>query len=162
MRKGKDPDPYLWLTNPDADLRGPKTYGSYGPGSGTLPESFFYLCCNIAKRIASSLRLDTVVPKNIYCKYFGGGAIRREGRGRVMVCVRCYSDVFYLRKIQFSEHILFEIVQWVHTTCFEKRWEIVGTYNSEYSTVQQPLYTSKHMHFPATDVIKGTVRSDWI
>jgi hypothetical protein len=28
MRKGKDPDPYLWLTDPDADSGGPKTYGS--------------------------------------------------------------------------------------------------------------------------------------
>ena len=28
-------DPYLWLTNPDADLGGPKTYGSYKSGSGT-------------------------------------------------------------------------------------------------------------------------------
>ncbi len=27
-------DPYLWLTNPDADLGGPKTYGSYGSGCG--------------------------------------------------------------------------------------------------------------------------------
>jgi hypothetical protein len=26
MRKGKDPDPYMWLTDPDADPGGPKTY----------------------------------------------------------------------------------------------------------------------------------------
>jgi hypothetical protein len=36
MRKGKDPFPYSWLTDPDADPGGPKTYGSYGFGSGTL------------------------------------------------------------------------------------------------------------------------------
>ncbi len=30
-------DPYLWLTDPDADPGGPKTYGSrWGSGSGTL------------------------------------------------------------------------------------------------------------------------------
>ncbi len=29
-------DPYLWLTNPDADPGGPKTYGSSGSGFGTL------------------------------------------------------------------------------------------------------------------------------
>jgi hypothetical protein len=29
-----DPDPYLWLMNPDQ--RSPKTYGSYGSGSATL------------------------------------------------------------------------------------------------------------------------------
>jgi hypothetical protein len=28
------PDPYLWLTDPDADPGGPKTYGSYDSGSG--------------------------------------------------------------------------------------------------------------------------------
>jgi hypothetical protein len=31
-------DPYL-LTDPDADPRCPKTYGSYGSGSGTLVKS---------------------------------------------------------------------------------------------------------------------------
>jgi hypothetical protein len=45
MRKGKDPDPdpSLWLTDPEADPGGPKSYGSYGPGSGTLeiiPDKF--------------------------------------------------------------------------------------------------------------------------
>jgi hypothetical protein len=74
MRKGKDPDPYLWLTNPDADLRGPKHTDPTDPDLEHCLK-VFYLCCNITKRIASSLRLDTVVTKNIYCKYFGGGAI---------------------------------------------------------------------------------------
>ncbi len=33
----KDPDPYLWLMDPDPDLGGPKTYGSgFGSGSATL------------------------------------------------------------------------------------------------------------------------------
>ncbi len=32
----KDPDPYLWLMDPDADPEGPKTYGSYGSASATL------------------------------------------------------------------------------------------------------------------------------
>jgi hypothetical protein len=31
----KDPDPYKYITDPDADLRGPKTYGSES-GTGTL------------------------------------------------------------------------------------------------------------------------------
>ncbi len=31
--KDPDPDPYLWLTDPDADPGGPKTYGSYKSGS---------------------------------------------------------------------------------------------------------------------------------
>ncbi len=35
MRKGKDLNPYLWLTDPDTNPGGPKTYGSYGPGSGS-------------------------------------------------------------------------------------------------------------------------------
>jgi hypothetical protein len=39
MRKGKDPDsepdPYLWLMDPDLDLGGPKTSGSYVSGSGS-------------------------------------------------------------------------------------------------------------------------------
>ncbi len=35
MRKGKDPDPYLSLTDPDADPGGPKTYAC-GSGSGTV------------------------------------------------------------------------------------------------------------------------------
>ncbi len=30
----EDPDLYLWLTDPDADPGGPKTYGSYGSGFG--------------------------------------------------------------------------------------------------------------------------------
>jgi hypothetical protein len=30
----RDPDPYKIITDPDP--RGPKTYGSYGSGSGTL------------------------------------------------------------------------------------------------------------------------------
>ncbi len=38
--KWKDPDPhpdlYLWLTDPDADPGSPKTYGSYGSGSGCV------------------------------------------------------------------------------------------------------------------------------
>ncbi len=40
-------DPYLWLTNPDADPGGPKTYGSYGYGFGspslrqTMPRETF-------------------------------------------------------------------------------------------------------------------------
>jgi hypothetical protein len=34
MIKGKDPDPYLCLTDPEANPGDPKTYGSYG--SGTL------------------------------------------------------------------------------------------------------------------------------
>jgi hypothetical protein len=36
MGKGKDPDPYLWLTDLDADPGGLKTYESYGSGSRTL------------------------------------------------------------------------------------------------------------------------------
>jgi hypothetical protein len=28
MRKGKDPDPYLWLTDPDVDPGGPEPYGT--------------------------------------------------------------------------------------------------------------------------------------
>jgi hypothetical protein len=31
-----DPDPYLWLTDPDPDPGGPKTYVSDGSGSATL------------------------------------------------------------------------------------------------------------------------------
>ncbi len=31
-----DPDPYLWLMDPDADTGGPKTYGPYGSESTTL------------------------------------------------------------------------------------------------------------------------------
>ncbi len=38
--KDPEPDPaqdsFLWLTDPDADPGGPKTYGSYGSGSATL------------------------------------------------------------------------------------------------------------------------------
>ncbi len=39
MRKGKgpDPDPYLWLIDPEP--RGPKTFGSCGSGSTTLKNS---------------------------------------------------------------------------------------------------------------------------
>jgi hypothetical protein len=39
-----DPDPYLWLMDPDSDPGGPKTHESYGPGSGsaTLLTSIFY------------------------------------------------------------------------------------------------------------------------
>ncbi len=38
----KDPDtaPYLWLTDPDADSGGPKTYGSCWSGSSTLVRKF--------------------------------------------------------------------------------------------------------------------------
>jgi hypothetical protein len=32
--KAPEPHPYLWLTNPDGDPGGPKTYGSYGSGRG--------------------------------------------------------------------------------------------------------------------------------
>ncbi len=32
--KDPEPDPYLWLTDLDADLGGPKTYGSCGSGWG--------------------------------------------------------------------------------------------------------------------------------
>ncbi len=47
MRKGKDPepdpdahpDPYLWLTDPDAYPGGQKTYGSE---SGTLPSGLLF------------------------------------------------------------------------------------------------------------------------
>jgi hypothetical protein len=31
MRKGKDPDLYLWLTDPETDPEGPKTYGPTDP-----------------------------------------------------------------------------------------------------------------------------------
>ncbi len=37
LRIGKDPDPYLWLTDPEPG--GPKTYGA--SGSGTLVSSIF-------------------------------------------------------------------------------------------------------------------------
>ncbi len=36
LRKGKDPDPYLWLMNPG----GPKIYGT---GSGSFPNTAFYV-----------------------------------------------------------------------------------------------------------------------
>jgi len=42
IRNGKDPDPYLWQRDPDADPEGPKTYGSYR--SGTLVGMILPLC----------------------------------------------------------------------------------------------------------------------
>ncbi len=34
--KDTDPEPYLWLKDPDANRGGPKKYGSYGSGFPTL------------------------------------------------------------------------------------------------------------------------------
>ncbi len=41
--KEPDPDPYLWLTDPDPDLGGPKTYGSW---SATLVSRCFKTSLN--------------------------------------------------------------------------------------------------------------------
>jgi hypothetical protein len=43
LKKGKDPDPKEIILDPDP--RGPKCYGSFGSGSGTLHETgmrYFY------------------------------------------------------------------------------------------------------------------------
>ncbi len=45
MRKGKDPDPYLWLLDPDPNPGGPKTCGSSSSGSGS-PTLLFSNCFN--------------------------------------------------------------------------------------------------------------------
>ncbi len=47
-------DPYLWLTFPDADSRGSKTYGSYGSGSGTLVHVYHSSkqCCGSETKVS--------------------------------------------------------------------------------------------------------------
>ncbi len=67
-----EPDPDLWLTDPDADPGGPKTYGSYGYGSGcgsaTLIESLpsppttFKNYCNCEKMCQNCTHIGSRTP----------------------------------------------------------------------------------------------------
>ncbi len=46
MRKGKDPDPHLWLLDPDPDPRGPKTCPNTASGTVELAlqeQNIFYV-----------------------------------------------------------------------------------------------------------------------
>ncbi len=44
-----DPDPYELITDTDPDPGGPKTYGSYESGSGTLLKTYISLRTNHSK-----------------------------------------------------------------------------------------------------------------
>ncbi len=74
LGKGKDPDlepdPYLWITDPDAHPGGQKTYGSYGAGCGTLNNTGCNTVQNCrwnSRRAAIDCHLYISVIKDILC-----------------------------------------------------------------------------------------------
>ncbi len=71
--KDPEPDPYLWLSDSDADPGGPKTYhGSYGSGSPTLEEiRKCYNSYGTMGVLGRSLKiLHRGLRENFYCIYF--------------------------------------------------------------------------------------------
>ncbi len=78
LRKGKDPDPYLWLMDPG----GPKTCGSCGSGSGspTLPWRTFLSSREVSRppeRTSSSSLFKIIFPQ-FFCEPFYFCLIRCE------------------------------------------------------------------------------------
>ncbi len=57
-------DPYLWLTDPDADPGVLKTYGSYRPGSGTL------VCLHHSSKIKSHKKSHKTVEIMVFLNIF--------------------------------------------------------------------------------------------